>query len=105
MDDSMLGRFVRGVVTVPSEMLGTLCDLIEKIISDRAWYEELKRFLRKESTWVKTSSTHPDGRYVNCQVWVEYTPEELRRREEQDVQRLLAHLGRRGVKMGGKSSG
>ena len=49
----MLGMLITLVVKVPEEMLGTLCDLAEKLASavGSKWYEELKRFLRKEACW------------------------------------------------------
>lgn len=48
--DSMLGRLIRLIVKVPSEMLGALCDLVEKLASHRGneYYERLKLFLRDE---------------------------------------------------------
>ena len=53
--DDMLGKLVKFVVTVPAEWLGTLCDLLEKLLSANGaeWYENLKKFLRKEATWVQ----------------------------------------------------
>jgi len=49
----MLGKLVALIVTVPSEMLGALCDLAEKLASQRGseWYEQLVRFLRREPCW------------------------------------------------------
>jgi hypothetical protein len=49
MENSILGRLIRLVVKIPSEMLGVLCDLTEKLASNRGseWFEALKRFLRE----------------------------------------------------------
>ncbi len=49
----MLGNLIKLIVTVPAEMLGTLADLVWKLTSDKGpeWFEELKKFLRKEKTW------------------------------------------------------
>lgn len=50
MSKDMLGIAVRKLVTLPSQILGIVCDLLEKI-SDPEWVEELKKFLRKEPCW------------------------------------------------------
>ena len=49
----MLGTLVRRVANLPLEMLGTICDLIEKLASEsgQQWLTELKKFLRKENCW------------------------------------------------------
>jgi hypothetical protein len=49
----MLGTLVRRIVNLPLEMLGTICDLIEKLSSEagQQWLAELKKFLRKENCW------------------------------------------------------
>lgn len=51
--DTMLGKIVRMIVTVPAEWLGTLCDLLEKITGKDGsqWFAQLKPFLRKEPCW------------------------------------------------------
>jgi hypothetical protein len=54
-NNDMLGKFVRMVVNVPDENLGTLCDLVGKITKKeggRQWLKELKKFLRKNPCWV-----------------------------------------------------
>src|SRR5688572_13622542 len=52
-----LGRVIRLLVTVPSEWLGLVCDVIEKLASDRGseWYEELKKFAHREPCWVSVT--------------------------------------------------
>lgn len=54
MRESMLGRIVTLVVTVPAEWLGTLVDLLEKLLGKEAgqdWFTALGKFLRKEEAW------------------------------------------------------
>lgn len=51
MSNDMLGTLVRKLVTLPSEMLGSLCDLLQKL-EDETWRSAFKRFLRKEPCWV-----------------------------------------------------
>lgn len=54
MRESMLGRIVTMLVTVPAEWLGTLVDLVEKLLGKDAgaeWFSALGRFLRKENAW------------------------------------------------------
>lgn len=46
----MLGVAVRKLVTLPASMLGTVCDLLEKM-ADPDWVEATKKFLRKENPW------------------------------------------------------
>ena len=46
----MLGIAVRKLVTLPSQVLGLVCDLLEKL-SDPEWIEATKKFLRKEESW------------------------------------------------------
>ncbi len=48
--DTMLGKLVRLIVTVPAERLGTLCDVSEKLASEAGedWVDNLKLVLRKE---------------------------------------------------------
>jgi len=50
--DNMFGRLIRLIVTVPSRMLGPLCDLAEKLVSSRGdeWFEFLKHMLREGPT-------------------------------------------------------
>ncbi len=63
MDNSMLGKAARILVTAPADMLGTLADLLEKVAyGDPQWFVELKRFLRKEPCWV--SKSHSDIFYL-----------------------------------------
>jgi len=50
MSKDMLGIAVRKLVTLPEGVLGTVCDLLEKL-SDPDWILALKRFLRKENPW------------------------------------------------------
>ena len=54
MSKDILGSVVRKIVEVPAEMLGAICDLLEKLSgeSGREWFVELKKFLRKEQSWV-----------------------------------------------------
>jgi hypothetical protein len=53
--ETMLGRILVILVTVPAEMLGALVDLIEKLVSKegREWFAAFKKFLRKEEVWAK----------------------------------------------------
>ncbi len=46
----MLGVAVRKLVTLPPQVLGTVCDLLEKM-SDPYWVTAFKRFLRHENPW------------------------------------------------------
>jgi hypothetical protein len=50
----MLGAVVRKIADLPLEMLGTICDLAEKMAGEagQEWLAELKKFLRKEKSWV-----------------------------------------------------
>ena len=48
----MLGVAVRKLVTLPAQVLGIVCDLLEKL-SDPEWLEASKKFLRKENPWPK----------------------------------------------------
>lgn len=50
MSDDMLGRIVQKLVKLPTEMLGTLYDLLERLTSSdsRKWFLKLKKFLRGE---------------------------------------------------------
>ena len=74
--DAMLGRLIMLVVTIPSKWLGTLCGLAGKLASREGdkWGEQLLRFLRQESTWVRTPETHPDGHYRRVEVWEPNSP-------------------------------
>ncbi|MCR4274739.1 MAG: hypothetical protein NUW02_01685 [Candidatus Campbellbacteria bacterium] len=53
MRESMLGRIVVMIVTVPAEWLGMLVDLLEKLLGKAGaeWFTALGRFLRKEEVW------------------------------------------------------
>lgn len=54
MYENMLGRIVTQIVTVPAEWLGTLVDLLEKLLGKEAgqdWFTALGKFLRKEDAW------------------------------------------------------
>ncbi|OGI65473.1 hypothetical protein A2647_01140 [Candidatus Nomurabacteria bacterium RIFCSPHIGHO2_01_FULL_40_24b] len=65
----MLGRLVALIVTIPSEMLGVLCDLAEKLASDRGseWFKELARFCRREPCWVAVTETAGKvKKYLRC---------------------------------------
>jgi hypothetical protein len=55
MNNKVLGQLLRLIVTVPSERLGALCNLCEKLASQRGGeeYENLLRFLRREPCWGK----------------------------------------------------
>jgi hypothetical protein len=55
MRESMLGRLVDLVVTIPVGILGILVDLAEKLLGpdQELWARELKKFLRREVTWYK----------------------------------------------------
>lgn len=46
----MLGIATRKLVTLPSEVLGIVCDLLEKL-TDPVWVSATKRFLRKQNPW------------------------------------------------------
>lgn len=48
----MLGVVVRKLVTLQAEVLGVVCDLLEKL-ADPEWVSATKRFLRKEDPWTK----------------------------------------------------
>lgn len=50
----MLGVLVRKVVNLPIGMIGTICDLAEKLSGEagQVWLAELKKFLRKEKCWI-----------------------------------------------------
>jgi len=50
MNNEMLGKIVRVLVTVKAEWLGALADLMEKLTSPEgdSWFKNLKLFLRKE---------------------------------------------------------
>lgn len=54
MAKDMLGMVVRKIVELPVEMLGTICDLAEKLAGEagQEWLVELKKFLRKEKCWM-----------------------------------------------------
>lgn len=51
MYSDMLGQVVRKLVQLPVDMMGTLFDLLEKLIgsSGQIWFRRLKRFLRGEN--------------------------------------------------------
>ena len=55
----MLGRIVELVVTIPADFRGVLVDLLEKLGGPNRmeWFENLKRFLRKEPCWVEVVET------------------------------------------------
>ena len=50
MSKDMLGIAIRKLVTLPNNVLGIVCDLLEKLI-DPEWVMALKKFLRKENPW------------------------------------------------------
>jgi hypothetical protein len=54
MSKDILGSVVQKIVKTPAEMLGVICDLLEKLSGEfgREWFIELKKFLRKEQSWV-----------------------------------------------------
>jgi hypothetical protein len=54
MSKDILGAVVKMVVELPEKMLGVLYDLLEKMLGKEGWLwlDELKKFLRKEPTWV-----------------------------------------------------
>jgi hypothetical protein len=52
MSKDMLGVAVKKLVTLPDNVLGIVCDLLEKL-SDPEWVEALKKFLRKENPWAE----------------------------------------------------
>ena len=57
-NNTMLGKVVKMLVTVPAEMLGSLVDICEKLASDTGaeWYENFRKFLRKEACWVTVTA-------------------------------------------------
>ena len=59
----MLGVAVRKLVTLPAQVLGIVCDLLEKF-SDPEWVEAAKRFLRKEESWPKPGTIDLGGGFV-----------------------------------------
>jgi hypothetical protein len=52
--ETMLGKILMLIVTVPAGWLGALVDLLEKMkgVDGKEWFDNLKLFLRKEPTWV-----------------------------------------------------
>ena len=58
MSKDMLGIAVRKLVTLPTQALGLVCDLLEKL-SDPDWIEATKRFLRKENPWKSSHALPP----------------------------------------------
>src|SRR3989344_3038354 len=54
MDETMLGKVVKLIVTMSEQVLGILCDLLEKLGGPNGshWANELKKFLRKEPCWL-----------------------------------------------------
>lgn len=56
MSKDMLGIIVRKLVTLQAQVLGIVCDLLEKL-SDPEWVEATKRFLRKENPWPEIQET------------------------------------------------
>ncbi len=57
-NNTMLGKVVKMLMTVPAEMLGSLVDMCEKLASDDGaeWYENFRKFLRKETCWVTVTT-------------------------------------------------
>lgn len=55
MSKDMLGITVRKLVTLPPQLLGIVCDLLEKL-ADSEWVEATKKFLRKENPWGEPAS-------------------------------------------------
>jgi len=51
MSKDMLGIAVRKLVTLPSPMLGIVCDHLDKL-ADPVWVNATKKFLRKEEAWL-----------------------------------------------------
>ncbi len=49
----MLGVLIRKIVDLPLEMLGVICNLVEKLLSKagQEWFAELEKFLRQENCW------------------------------------------------------
>ena len=56
MSKDMLGIAVRKLVTLPIQILGIVCDLLEKL-SDPEWVEALRKFLRKQNPWPEVWKT------------------------------------------------
>lgn len=61
----MLGVAVRMLVTLPTQVLGIVCDLLQKL-SDPDWVEAAKKFLRKEEiSWAKEpQTTKPEPLFI-----------------------------------------
>ena len=59
MDNTMLGKLVKLIVTVPAEWLATLVDLLERLVGESGaeWLKQLRLFLRKEPTWILPTIT------------------------------------------------
>ncbi|MEK9131331.1 MAG: hypothetical protein AAB447_00280 [Patescibacteria group bacterium] len=59
--ESMLGNIIERIRKLPTDWLGTLSDLIEKLTSESGptWLTELKRFCRKEPCWVGVVEVAP----------------------------------------------
>jgi len=85
MSKDMLGVAVRKLVTLPIQVLGVVCDLLEKL-SDPKWVEATKKFLRKENPWVKyivdldTDPMIPDGWTIETHIkggQFEFDPEQV----------------------------
>ena len=62
--ESMLGNIIDRIRKLPTDWLGTIADLLEKLGSDTGptWLSELRKFLRKEPCWVP--STRPDSTLI-----------------------------------------
>jgi hypothetical protein len=58
MSNDILGKAVKKVVELPVQMLRPVCDLLEKMLGKEGWlwYDELKKFLRKEKTWTSVAT-------------------------------------------------
>lgn len=56
MSKDMLGIIVRQLVTLPTNVLGIVSDLLSKM-ADPEWVEATKRFLRKQHPWPEIQKT------------------------------------------------
>jgi len=83
--ENILGRLLKLIADLPSEVLVVLCDLAEKLSgkSWREWLAELKKFLRKEPCWIRQA--------IVWQTW-----KTIKIGTHQDIKSLKADLKKAG---------
>jgi hypothetical protein len=58
MSQDMLRQILEKLLAVPTNMLGTVYDLLKKMVDEpEEWAEAIKRFLRKENPWPEVVKT------------------------------------------------